>query len=104
MKKREEAYKKILDKLYPGLVIRKISEESNHSFGLVLSAEHDVQNTKGIPVIDYYHEAECLLNDGFQTGDLYDMGVSYEFVAWMEKHPDLHCEWENPAVLKLYIT
>jgi hypothetical protein len=104
MKKREEAYKKILDRLYPGLVIRKMSDEVKHSYGLVLSAESDVRSTKGIPLIDYYHEAECLLNDGYQTGDLYDMGVSYEFVAWIDKHPDLHFEWENPAVLKLYIT
>lgn len=103
MRKREEAYRKILDNLYPGLVIRKISDDSERSYGLVLTAEHGVSNSRGIPVIDYYHEVECELNHGHQTGDLYDMGVSYEFRAWIDKHKDLHLEWENPGVAKLYI-
>lgn len=102
MTSREKAYKKILDELYPRLVVRTLSEDSL-SEGLVLSAENDVRTKSGIPLIDYYHEAECELSEGWQTGELYDMGVSFEFQAWVEKHPLLHLEWENPGVANLYI-
>ena len=104
MKRKEEVFRKIVDTLYPGLVVGKISEESNHSYGLVLSSTKGVTDSTGIPIIDYYHEAECLLNDGHQTGDLYEMGVSYEFQGWIEKHPQLHFEWLNPEIGKLYIS
>ena len=103
MNKREKAYKRILDEIYPGLVVRIISQEQNGSYGLVLSGEQSITTSKGIPVIDYYHEAECELNNGYQTGDLYDMGVSYELQGWIEKKGDLHFEWENPGTAKLYI-
>lgn len=103
MRKKEQVFRKIVDTLYPGLVIGNISEESKNSYGLVLSATKGVTDSTGIPIIDYYHEAECLLNDGYQTGELYEMGVSYEFQGWIEKHPSLHFEWANPEVGKLYI-
>lgn len=102
MTSREKAYKKILDELYPGLVVRHLSGESL-SEGLILSAENGVRAKSGIPLIDYYHEVECELSGGWQTGDLYEFGVSYEFQGWVDKHPILHVEWENPGILNLYI-
>ncbi len=100
---RESKYFNLIEGMYPGLVIRRISDETENSFGLVLSGEEFVTNSKGIKVLDYYHEAECELNDGWQTGDFYEMGVSYEFQAWIDKQKDLHLEWENPGIAKLYI-
>ncbi len=102
MTPREKAYKRVLDELYPGLVVRPLSEDSL-SEGLVLSAENDVRTKSGIPLIDYYHEVECELSGGWQTGEMYEMGVSFEFQGWVDKHPLLHVEWENPGVLNLYI-
>lgn len=103
MMERENKYYSVVEGMYPGLVIRKISEETKDSYGLVLSGEKFISNSKGIKVLDYYHEAECELSGGWQTGDLYEMGVSYEFQAWIDKHEDLHLEWENPGIAKLYI-
>ncbi len=103
MMEREEKYYNMVEGMYPGLVVRKISEEYKDSYGLVLSAERNVSNSKGIPVIDYYHEVECELSGGWQTGELYEFGVSYEFQAWIDKQDDLHIEWENPGIAKLYI-
>ena len=100
---RESRYLNLIEGMYPGLVLKRISDELKNSFGLVLSGEEYVTNSKGIKVIDYYHEAECELSGGWQTNDLYEMGVSYEFQAWIDKHDDLHLEWENPGVAKLYI-
>jgi hypothetical protein len=100
---REERYYNAIEDMYPGLVVRKISDEKENSYGLVLSGERDVSNSKGIPVIDYYQEVECELSGGWQTGELYEFGVSYEFQAWIDKQKDLHIEWENPGVANLYI-
>jgi hypothetical protein len=102
MTAREKKLKSILDQLYPGLVIRELSSETL-SEGLKLNAEEAPSASTGIPLLDYYHEAECLLSNGYATGELYDNGISYEFLAWMEKNDELHLEWENTAIANLYI-
>lgn len=103
MIEREERYYNVIEDMYPGLVVRKISDDNEESYGLVLSAERGIPNSKGIPVIDYYQEIECELNGGWQTDELYELGVSYEFQAWIDKQRDLHIEWQNPGVANLYI-